>query len=98
MHALKSVLRLSRDSHRHPPKANQATLDLHEKIVEIVHVRRRFGYRHIHDLLRLQFPGVNHKRMYRLYWQANLSVHRRKKSKRPINERVPLQLARSTRC
>jgi hypothetical protein len=31
---------------------------------KIAHVRRRFGYRRIHDLLRPQFPGVNHKRVY----------------------------------
>jgi putative transposase len=86
---------LSRDSYRHPPQPDQATLDLHEKIVEIAHVRRRFGYRRIHDLLRPQFPGVNHKRVYRLYRQANLAVRRRKKSKRPVNERMPLQLART---
>ncbi|WP_085942648.1 IS3 family transposase [Acidovorax sp. NO-1] len=86
---------LSRDSYRHPPQADQATVELHEKIVEIAHVRRRFGYRRIHDLLRPQFPGVNHKRVYRLYRQANLAVRRRKKGKRPINERVPLQLART---
>ncbi|OGA86857.1 MAG: transposase [Burkholderiales bacterium GWA2_64_37] len=86
---------LSRDSYRHPPTADQATLDLHEKILDIAHVRRRFGYRRIHDLLRPQFPGVNHKRVYRLYRQANLAVRRRKKSKRPINDRVPLQLART---
>jgi putative transposase len=86
---------LSRDSYRHPPQPDQATLDLHEKIVEIAHVHRRFGYRRIHDLLRPQFPGVNHKRVYRLYRQANLAVRRRKKSKRPVNERVPLQLARA---
>ena len=86
---------LSRDSYRHPPQADQATVELHEKIVEIALVRRRFGYRRIHDLLRPQFPGVNHKRVYRLYRQANLAVRRRKKGKRPVNERVPLQLART---
>lgn len=86
---------LSRDSYRHPPQADQATVELNEKIVEIAHVRRRFGYRRIHDLLRPQFPGVNHKRVYRLYRQANLAVRRRKKGKRSVNERVPLQLART---
>jgi putative transposase len=86
---------LSRDCYRHPPQADQATVELHEKIVEIAHVRRRFGYRRIHDLLRPQFPGVNHKRVYRLYRQANLAVRRRKKGKRPVNERIPLQLART---
>lgn len=69
------------------------TKDLSGKIVEIAHARRRFGYRRIHDLLRPDFPGVNHKRVYRLYSEANLAVRRRKKVKRPASERVPLQLA-----
>lgn len=86
---------LSRDSYRHPPQTDQTNVELHEKIVEIAHGRRRFGYRRIHDLLRAQFPGVNHKRVYRLYRQANLAVRRRKKGKCPANERVPLQLART---
>ena len=60
---------------------------------EIAHVRRRFGYRRIHDLLRPEFAGVNHKRVLRLYQQANLSVRKRKKAKRPVSERMPLQLA-----
>jgi putative transposase len=86
---------LSRDSYRHPPETEPMTQDLTGKIVEIAQARRRFGYRRIRDMLRPQFPGVNHKRVYRLYRQANLAVRRRKKSKRPVNERVPLQLART---
>ena len=86
---------LSRDSYLHPPQPDQATLDLHEKIIALAHGHRRFGYRRIHDLLRPQLPSVNHKRVYRLYRQANLAVRRSKKSKRPVNERVPLQLART---
>ena len=69
------------------------TKDLTGKIVEIAHARRRFGYRRIHDMLRTEYPGVNHKRVYRLYSEANLAVRRRKKVKRPASERVPLQLA-----
>jgi putative transposase len=83
---------LSRDSYRHPPEADQMTKDLSGKIIEIAHARRRFGYRRIHDLLRPEFPRVNHKRVYRLYSEANLAVRRRKKAKRPASERVPLQL------
>ena len=90
-----SLVGLSRDSYRNPPEPDQMTQDLSGKIVEIAQVRRRFGYRRIHDLLRPQFPGVNHKRVYRLYSQANLAVRRRKKAKRPMSERVPLQLAQS---
>jgi putative transposase len=86
---------LSRDSYRHPPQADQATVELHEKIVEIAHVRRRFGYRRTHDLLHPQFSCVNHKRVHRVYRKANLAVRRRKKGKRPVNERVLLQRART---
>jgi len=89
-----SLVGLSRDSYRNPPQPDQFTRDLGERIVDIAHVRRRFGYRRIHDLLRSEFPGVNHKRVYRLYKNANLAVRRRKKVKRPPNERVPLQIAR----
>ena len=89
-----SLVGLSRDSYRNPPQPDQLTRDLGERIVDIAHVRRRFGYRRIHDLLRQEFPGVNHKRVYRLYKNANLAVRHRKKVKRPPNERLPLQIAR----
>lgn len=84
---------LSRDSYRHPPEADQATIELSAKIVEIAQIRRRFGYRRIHDMLRPEFPGVNHKRVYRLYSEANLTVRKRRKVKRTPAERVPLQIA-----
>ncbi|ALT76545.1 transposase [Paucibacter sp. KCTC 42545] len=81
---------LSRDSYRNPPVVDEATQQLSAKIVEIAQVRRRFGYRRIHDVLRPQFPGVNHKRVYRLYSQAQLAVRKRKKIRRAASERVPL--------
>jgi putative transposase len=84
---------LSRDSWRNPPEIDAMTQELSSKIVEIAHVRRRFGYRRIHDMLRPHFPGVNHKKVYRLYSAANLAVRKRRKAKRPVSERVPLQLA-----
>lgn len=84
---------LSRDSYRNPPVVDEATQQLSAKIVEIAQVRRRFGYRRIHDLLRRQFPGVNHKRVYRLYSQAQLAVRKRKKVRRAASERVPLTVA-----
>jgi len=40
-------------------------------------------------------PASNHKRVFRLYTQANLAVRKSKKAKWPIHERVPLQLASS---
>lgn len=43
----------------------------------------------------MDVTGVNHKRGLRLYQEANLSVRKRRKAKRPVSERVPLQLARA---
>ena len=84
---------LSRDSFRNPPKETEMNEQLSAQIVQIAHARRRFGYRRVHDMLRPRFPGVNHKRVFRLYKAADLSVRKLKKAKRPTNERVPLQLA-----
>jgi putative transposase len=56
---------------------DERTQLLSAKIVEIAQVRRRFGYRRIHDLLRPEFPGVNHKRVYRLYSPTQLAVRKR---------------------
>lgn len=86
---------LSRDSYRHPPQPDEQTRTLITRMIEIAQTRRRFGYRRIHDLLRPEFPSLNHKRLYRHYCQANLAVRKRRRAKRPVHERVPLQLARS---
>ena len=82
---------LSRDCYRNPPLVDERTQLLSAKIVEIAQVCRR--YRRIHDLLRPEFPGVNHKRVYRLYSQAQLAVRKRKKVRRAASERVPLTVA-----
>jgi putative transposase len=84
---------LSRDAYRHPPDTSAQDQALSETIKTIAHKRRRFGYRRVHDLLRRTHPGVNHKRVYRLYRQANLAVRKRRKGRRPNNERVPLVAA-----
>ncbi len=84
---------LSRDSYRNPPIPDMQTVALSAAIIDLAQMRRRFGYRRIHDLLRPEFPGVNHKRIYRLYSEAKLSVRKRRKGKRPQHERVPLQIA-----
>ena len=85
---------LSRDSYRHAPVTSPQSEALKTKIIEIAHARRRFGYRRVHDLLRLDFPGVNHKRAYRLYSDANLAVRKRKKVRRLAAERTPLSIAK----
>ena len=83
---------LSRDSYRNPARASELNTTLSHQITEIAHTRRRrAGYRMIHDLLRPQHPGINHKRIYRLYSEAGRAVRRKVKAKRKrYGERVPL--------
>lgn len=81
---------LSRDAFRHTPVATPATQALSAKLVELAQARRRFGYRRLHDLLDPQFPGVNHKKIYRLCREAKLAVRRRKKVKFPAALRQKL--------
>ena len=83
---------LARDSFRHPPEPTATTQAFTARMIELAHARRRFGYRRLHDLLRPEFPGVNHKKVYRLYQQAGLSVRRRKKAKFPDRQRQPQPL------
>lgn len=84
---------LSRDAWRHPPQVDETTQVLIEKIVSIAQTRRRFGYRRVHDLLRAEHPGINHKRLYRLYREQGLSVRRRNRRRKLTGERTPLQAA-----
>ena len=85
-----SSVGLSRSSWRNPPQDDETSATLKERIKAIVHERRRFGCRRIHDMLKFEGVIVNNKRVYRLYTEQKLSVKRRKKAKRPITERVEL--------
>jgi putative transposase len=81
---------LSRDAFRHPPVASELNQELASRITEVGHLRRRFGYRRIHDVLRPVYQEINHKRIFWLYFEAGLAVRKRRKAKRPSNERQPL--------
>jgi hypothetical protein len=69
---------LSRNSYRHPPQSTPENAEISVAIIDLAQARRRFGYRRIHDMLRPVFPGINHKRVYRLYSVANLAVRKRR--------------------
>lgn len=84
---------LSREAIRHPHEQTPAPQALSARIIELAQVRRRFGYRRLHDLLRPKYPAVNHKKVYRLYREANLAVRRRKKVRRQSSERQQLSSA-----
>ena len=50
---------------------------LRNRMKELAHERRRFGYRCLHVLLRREGFGVNHKRLLRMYREERLGVRRR---------------------
>lgn len=83
---------LSRTVLHYEAEGGEANQVLGERIGELAAERRRFGYRRIHALLRREGVHANHKRIYRLYRQAGLSVARRRKRVRVAVEREALFL------
>jgi putative transposase len=68
------------------------TTSLKARIIDLAHARRRFGYRRIHDLLRREGVQANHKKVYRLYREAALSVRKRRRRKAVMAVRQALQV------
>lgn len=87
-----ALMALSRESYRNPSEPSALNVQQHAHIVQTAHDQRRWGYRMIHDVLRPQYPIINHKRLYRIYTAEALSIRKLKKTKR-IGMRVPLVAA-----
>ena len=83
---------LSRTTLRRVVEERSQTVALKARIVDLAHVRRRFGYRRIHDLLRREGVKANHKRVYRLYREASLSVRKRRRRKLVMADRQALHV------
>ena len=83
---------LSRTTLRRVIVEEPATISLKARIIDLAHARRRFGYRRIHDLLRREGVHTNHKRVYRLYREAALSVRRRRRRKLVMLDREALHV------
>ena len=61
-------------------------------IRELAQVRRRFGYRRLHFLLKREGMAMNQKRFRRLYREEGLQVRKRGGRKRALGLRAPLAL------
>ena len=86
---------LSRTVLHYESKVQPENDQLQARLVELAGERRRFGYRRLHALVRREGVQVNHKRIYRLYSDAGLSVRRRKKRDGVAVERQALELPSS---
>jgi len=62
------------------------------RLRELAAVRRRFGYRRLHVLMRREGLMMNHKKFRRLYREERLQVRRRGGRKRAIGTRVPMTI------
>jgi putative transposase len=76
-----ALVGLSRDTYRHESQASALNVQLRDQIIQTAHTRRRWGYRMIHDVLRPQFPNINHKRVYRIYTAQGLSIRQAQEDK-----------------
>jgi putative transposase len=65
---------------------------LRQRLRELAQLRRRFGYRRLHVLLRREGQVVNRKRVYRLYREERLTVRRRGGRKRALGTRAALMV------
>ncbi len=75
---------------RYEAVAREANQELRQKLRELAMVRRRFGYRRLHALLRRDGLEVNHKRVYRLYVEEQLWVRKRIRKRRVALMRTPM--------
>jgi putative transposase len=83
------LVQISRALYRYQSRRPQCA-GLRERIAEIAALKRRYGYRRIHVLLRREGWRVNRKLTYRLYREAGLAVRRRKRKRIGPFERKPL--------
>lgn len=85
------LITIARTTLRRVVEEPAENVTLTARIVDLAHARRRFGYRRIHDLLRREGVQANHKRVYRLYSEAGLSVMKRRRRKLVMLDRQILQ-------
>jgi putative transposase len=83
------LLQISRALYRYQSRRPECA-GLRERIAEIAALKRRYGYRRVHVLLRREGWRVNRKLTYRLYREAGLAVRRRKRKRIGPFERKPL--------
>ena len=83
---------LSRSVLTYRSNQQQADFRLQERMRELAAERKRFGYRRLHVMLRREGHLINHKKVYRLYREADLAVRRRKRRRGLAVARQPLEL------
>ena len=71
------LIGLSRSTKRYRICRPERDGEVQQRLTELARQRPRYGYRRLHAVLRQEGMVVNHKRVYRLYREARLSLRRR---------------------
>ena len=83
------LIGISRNSARYIAKDKIEDEQITQRIIAHETRWKRFGYRRIHVLLQRENIFINHKKTYRLYKQAGLSIKQRNKKKKYEKRGVP---------
>lgn len=81
------LIGISRSNYRYQSQRQDDT-SLKARLHDLANLKRRYGYRRLHILLRRDGWAMNHKRTYRLYREAGLMIRRRKRKRIAGVERV----------
>ena len=65
---------------------------LRARLLALAALRRRFGYRRLHLLLKREGTTVNHKKLFRIYREEKLVVRKRGGRKRALGTRAPMTI------
>ncbi len=86
-----ALCHISRSSLRYRPRPERRAQNGHvvEHLRLIARKHPRYGYRRAHALVCRDVPGVNVKRVHRLWRQERLSVPRRRPRKQRLDRKVP---------
>ena len=71
---------------------------LRQRLRELAHERRRFGYRRLFILLRREGEPAGSNRIYRLYRKEGLAVRKRRARRRATGTRAPVSGLSLSEC
>lgn len=83
------LMEFSRSSNRYIAVGNPANEMITKRLIELAARWKRFGYRRLQVMLEREDIHINHKRTYRLYKEAGLSIRKRSKKKRYEKRGMP---------
>lgn len=83
------LIGISQNSKRYPPTDKGSDDHISERLVALSARWKRFGYRRLHIMLQREGIYINHKKTYRLYKAAGLTLSTRSKKKKYEKRGMP---------